>query len=430
MDADLPQYSRTSTTASISTTGSRTARPLAERVYHLTSSNGTPWLTLTMSCRTPAPNSLPLFRQDEAIQGSVILSLEKSEPIISVFVELKGQIASSTTDVRNFVRVPQALWICPRQAGVTSAGKITGLHKWPFSLRFPTHCELKAPDGTVQSYPLPASFSERLARVHIQYQVIVTVHRSRFRMDSTLSTVVGYCPIIRPDAPSPLRQIAYLEGTPLIGPDGDPDGWKRLEPLRIHGSLFSTRDVEASCTVRLHAMRVCYTRGSVIPCLMTIQAADPHALDLLSAPRSPLVRLLRRISTQEAPTAGSVSRRKLPRIEFQSTVQEMATAVWWPEPGDSPKSPQKRTLHGEIHLAPGLTPSCSLGKFELSYSVAVYPPRAVAFTPRAGADAVLQREPVVVGTAYATGPRPRVHSPPGYDDASSSGRASEFCLFR
>ncbi|OJT06805.1 hypothetical protein TRAPUB_2322 [Trametes pubescens] len=162
---------------------------------------------------------------------------------------------------------------------------------------------------------------------------------------------------------------------------------------------------------------------------MTIETTDPQALDLLSAPRSPVVRLLRRISTQET-TAGSAGAKTLPGLEFESSSQEVTAAVWWPEHARDPRSPQRRVLHGEIHLSAGLKPTSRLGKFELSYSVAVYPPRAVAFLPDGGAEAVLQRERVVIGTVYAAGPRPRIHSPPGYDDASSTGQASEFRLFR
>jgi hypothetical protein len=51
------------------------------------------------------------------------------------------------------------------------------------------------------------------------------------------------------DSPSPLRQLAYSEGTPVLGPDIDPAGWKVHPPVSIVGTLFSTRPVEVSCTV-------------------------------------------------------------------------------------------------------------------------------------------------------------------------------------
>lgn len=64
------------------------------------------------------------------------------------------------------------------------------------------------------------------------------------------------------------------------------------------------------------------------------------------------------------------------------------------------------------------------------YAVAVYPPRAVAFQPEGGDSTVLQQEPVVIATVHALGPRPRINSPPGYDDASSVGQLSEFRTLR
>ncbi|KAI9060021.1 hypothetical protein FKP32DRAFT_1578831, partial [Trametes sanguinea] len=421
MDAEhLPQYSRNPTTTQYSSNGHRTGQVQREHLYHLTSARG-PWLTLTVFSNAPTSNHLPAFYQGESVRGSVTLRLDREEAIKSVSVQIFGQMTSSVTDVLNFLHVSQVLWPPtpmpdPAESRTSASGKLVGEYSWPFSLTLPEQCELKSSNGSLDQYPLPASFSERLARVHIQYQIVVTVHRSRFRVDSTLGTVIGYCPIIRPDAPSPARQIAYIENSPLIGPDGDPDGWECLAPLRIHGSVFSARAVEAISTLAL-AKPLCYTRGSVIPCLLTIETADPQALLLLSAPRSPVVRLVRRISTQEA-TAGSVGLKKFPSLEYESTVQEISTAIWWPDRANDAGSSQKRVLHGEIQLSSSLKPSCRLGKFELSV--------AVAFQPHGEADAVLQRQPVIIGTAYASGPRPRMNSPPGYDDTSSAGHSAGF----
>ncbi|KAI0649771.1 hypothetical protein C8Q79DRAFT_940660 [Trametes meyenii] len=376
MDAELPQYTHTSTSRSNPSSGNRFTqapnRTTTEHQYHLTTSKSRPWLTLKVVSKAPASTYLPAFYQGEAIQGSVTLTLDKEEPIKSVSVQVLGQMTSSATDVLTFIQLSEVLWTSPATLDSASSrgsttGKLSGEHSWPFSLLLPDQCQLKSSNGTTQFYPLPASFSERMARVHIQYQIVVTIHQSRFRVDSTLGTVIGYCPIVRPVAPSPARQIAYLENTPLIGPDGDPDGWTCLEPLRILGSVFSTRTVEATYKLAL-AKPLCYTRGSVIPCVITIETTDPQALDLLSAPRTPVVRLLRRMSTQEYGPA-SVGSKKLPGIEYESTIQEVTAAVWWPEQTNNPRSLQRRVLHGEVYLSPALKPSCRLGKFELSVSV-------------------------------------------------------------
>ena len=80
-------------------------------------------------------------------------------------------------------------------------------------------------------------------RVDLSQVILTDSHDS-------LSTVVGYVPIIRPEPPSIARQIAYLENMPLPGPEADPHGWLCLDPLQIRGSVFSTREVDAKCTVR------------------------------------------------------------------------------------------------------------------------------------------------------------------------------------
>ncbi|KAI0704174.1 hypothetical protein C8T65DRAFT_654104 [Cerioporus squamosus] len=441
MDPELPQYARSSTrprnprpSAGSSSSGSHrssASRAPSEHSYHLTDSKGRQWLTLKVISSAPSSGYLPAFYEGDAIGGSVTLHREKEDSIKSISVQVVGQMTSSAMEVVEFVQVSETLWSSSEPSpsqGSNNSGTLAGHFDWPFVLTLPSQCQCKSPNGDTQTYPLPGSFSERLARVHIQYQLIATVHRTRFRVDSTLGTVIGYCPIIRPDPPSRARQLAYIGNTELPGPDTDPDGWKCLEPLHIRGSVFSTRLVDARCTL-------CYTRGSVIPCLMTVETTDPQALDLLSAPRSLLVRLLRQIATGEG-TLRTAGGKKLPSL------------------GSNARSRQqyRRVLHGEIHLSAGLKPTCRLGTFELTvsppalmrarvaeaqcrcigakYAVAVYPPRAAAFQPEGGGNSILQQEPVVIATVYAPGPRPRINSPPGYDDASSMGQMSEFRTLR
>lgn len=51
--------------------------------------------------------------------------------------------------------------------------------------------------------------------------------------------------------PSTLCVLAYEEGTPQLGPEADPEGWKVFAPVTVHGTLFNTRPAEVQYTVRV-----------------------------------------------------------------------------------------------------------------------------------------------------------------------------------
>jgi hypothetical protein len=67
--------------------------------------------------------------------------------------------------------------------------------------------------------------------------------------DNSLSTSIFYTPLSRSEPPSLLRQAAYNAGAPLVGPAGDPEGWKVLPPVQFTGTLFNQRPVTVVCTV-------------------------------------------------------------------------------------------------------------------------------------------------------------------------------------
>lgn len=199
--------------------------------------------------------------------------------------------------------------------------------------------------------------------------------------------------------------------------------------------------------------QLCYTRGSVIPCLMDLQTDDLQALHVLADSRAPVVRLLRQVSMGSS-SVSRMSGKATAGVAFQPAIQDTRMAVWWPSSRSS--CANIRRLEGEILLNPALKPSCRMGEFELSvsvspssaqchwcwvradrtstdanalqYSVGMYPLKAVAFTSQDAADHLLQSVTVTIATAYPPGPRARVHSPPDYDDFSSIGQASEFFL--
>ena len=76
---------------------------------------------------------------------------------------------------------------------------------------------------------------------------------------------IQYVPLARPCAPTILRQLAYQQNSPIVGPSNDPDGWKTLETVIVDGMLFRSIRVSARCTVsrrRLITHRVMTNRAS------------------------------------------------------------------------------------------------------------------------------------------------------------------------
>ncbi|GBE83344.1 hypothetical protein SCP_0503920 [Sparassis crispa] len=379
--------------ASGTNTGTRSR---TEHRYTLTNSNKRRWLTLKVPSHSPTPAHLPSLFEDEAIAGAVELNLEREETIKSITVVIQGQMTESTINVYNFLNLSQNLYSAPSTnpaasvPSLSAGGRLRGMHAWTFSLTMPPHVTLNLGGGSSKAYRLPPSFSERMARVHIQYRLNVRVRRGRFRVDSDLGTVFSYTPITQPDPPS-MKAV--------------------------------------TCTLWL-AKPLCYTRGSVIPCMMTIETGDSQALDVLSSPKAVIVRLRRHISMGLA-NISDMNSRSVRGVPYEPTVQDVKTALWW-APESRNASVSKRTLHGEILLGLALKPSCELGDFKLSYSVALYPLKAVAFAHAEDCERPLQREFVGIATAYSSGPRPIVYSPPDYDDTypSSTGQAAGFNLFR
>ena len=144
-----------------------------------------------------------------------------------------------------------------------------------------------------------------------------------------------------------------------------------------------------------------YTRGTVIPCYLTLTSDDTEALDLLSSPNSPNIRLTRRlyhftpqgsyegalISDDDKSTAmgmGStfgpsvMGTQMIPpaargdsweRCKLNAVTHEVCNGVWWVPPKDVAQESYTRHLEGEIHLASDLQPSCSCSIFSIEVSL-------------------------------------------------------------
>lgn len=172
------------------------------------------------------------------------------------------------------------------------------------------------------------------------------------------------------------------------------------------------------------AQPTCYTRGSVIPCYMTLEGSESPVLDVLSAPSSIVVCLRRRVRFYNK---SSSPRRD---VAWNEAVEDMGTAIWWPSSSARSDS-LTRHLEGEIRLAKDLRPTSEMGHFSISvsllvddkvifvlltpldqYAVVLCPFEAANYTSEAS---VLLSEQVEIATMYAKGPRPHAYSPPAYD---------------
>ncbi len=63
-----------------------------------------------------------------------------------------------------------------------------------------------------------------------------------------LEQIIAYTPLIREPAPYPARLQAYKDGTPLLGPKEDSEGWKTFPPIEIDGDtgkLFQAKERSA-----------------------------------------------------------------------------------------------------------------------------------------------------------------------------------------
>ncbi|KAJ6507886.1 hypothetical protein C8R47DRAFT_60617 [Mycena vitilis] len=423
-DRGLPSYANSRRSSGLQ------HRVLTEHRFHLASRGSKPpWATLKVLSRSPTPAQLPTFLEGDKITGTFAFNLEHAESISCVRAVAQGQIipGPAEKDPLTFLEVASTLWCKehgdPRNPSTSPyTGKLCGQYEWPFTLDIPSTVTVST--TTVR---LPQTFLERRTPTSIQYVLVVHVNRTRFfRVNSRLQTMFAYVPATRPPPPSPLRQLAYQQNTPLLGPDADPAGWEQLSPFTVRGTVFSTRQVEVTCHFSL-AKPLSYTRGSPIPCVITLSSPDTQALDLLSAPRALSVYLRRRLK----PVLPASKRNGIFDANADLSAdpaENIVAAAWWPSlegcGGHSPRISTRR-LDGEIQLPATLKPSCRIAHFAVEYTVEVLPFKAPAFV---SADSEpLLRQGVEVVTMYASNcPRPRAYAPPQYNVAQEEARDNYF----
>ncbi|KAF7424449.1 hypothetical protein PC9H_009756 [Pleurotus ostreatus] len=411
----LPEYT---STRPLSLVASRHTPILKEFTYDSKNRKGRSWLSLTLKGDTLLSKHTPTIAEGSGLSGSVSLNLESSEAIQAVSISVIGQIITGANPGESFtfLEIPVTLWSKAlgeaNPAGdirQESSGKLLGTYSWPFHVDIPKQVTLPIGSyGSSQTYTLPQTFLERHTRAGIKYDVIVRISRGKLRVNSKLTATFGYLPIIRPMAPSPLRQLAYQENSPILGPEADPEGWHTVPSTWVKGNVFGKRSVSIHCTLSL-AKPLCYTRGTAIPCFLDLQSADGQALGLLSSPNAVVLRLRRRVKYRD----NNLTTKLEVGIDTKDIVTDSESAVWWPSrEGDTTMDSPRRCLAGEIHLNKILKPTTAIANFSIEYAVVLFSFDAPAFTST-GPDTLLI-QPVEVATAYAPGPRPRIYSPPNY----------------
>ncbi|KAJ3739216.1 hypothetical protein DFH05DRAFT_1514389 [Lentinula detonsa] len=408
--SELPRYTRRNTLAH-----PVVPREPLQHVFSLSDGRATPWLVLKISNSAKSTKSLPIFHEKENINATLELHAEKGDSSIqSVTALVRGRVITGprSDETVTFLTILHPIWArsadtprTPSPSEGANGTKLFGNCIWSFSIPLP---KTVAVGKSGAQFRLPETFSERYLAASVQYDLTIHVSRGKFRTDSQIRTPFGFVPSSKPEPPSIFRQLAYQQSMPVPGPSTDPQGWKTLPTCKAKGTTLQNCPVDVRCTLSL-AMPLCYTRGSVIPCCLTLSSEDAQALDMIIASDSINVSLLRKVGYTSAP---GIEKK---RVAHQDFSREFEKANWWPS-ASIQSDHFNRHLEGEIRLAKELKPTSLMDHFSISYSVVL---RSFNISTLKSANSeILVSEPVDIVVAYARGPRPIAYSPPSYDSHS------------
>ncbi|KAJ7094264.1 hypothetical protein C8R44DRAFT_814125 [Mycena epipterygia] len=393
----LPGYTRQAAAPALGATRS-------EHKYSL-ETKGRHWLFIYVKSRSPSAASPAFYVEGDTVAGRVELDIDKSESVKSITIAIQGGTTAVGQEEQVFLDLNQELWPA---AGEKSGGKLAkGAYSWPFTFTLPTKVSPVDAKGVVIA--APPSFSERASPAYIDYRIVATVKRGAFKVKQTLTTNFAYLPLIQPEPPSLMRQLAYKEGSELIGPEGDPTGWKILQPLKFKGKLFDAKEVDVECTLAI-ATPLSFTIGSSIPLTLTLKSDDVHALDTLANTKATRLHLVRSIALGSDAMEDRAERRS--NTFFVTGVGQ---AFFWPSTEGAPE-PGTRTMRGELDVKKHLKPSFLFPRFSVRYTLELLPFAVTGFTSLdTEPGKSLLSEPVKIATKHVPGITPRSYAPPGYE---------------
>ncbi|OAX36431.1 hypothetical protein K503DRAFT_772523 [Rhizopogon vinicolor AM-OR11-026] len=403
-DHELPGYTprvgSSQTSHNVLTTGS-------EHTISLEDNKGHKWLFLSVRSRAPTPDSLPAFYAGDVISGNVTLDILKSESSKAIMLKVTAGTTLVGQEEQQFLVIEKELW-SPTTA-LPDGSKVSKLekcrHAWPFEMTLPKETEV-LDRKEKKIFHLPPSFTERASPAYINYKLTVVLKRGALRVNQILTTDFAYVPITRPDLPSPMLQKAYKENIPLIGPEGDPEGWHILPTTSVTGTLFGTKSVNVDFTLAL-PKPLSYARGSAMPLRLTFTGADEQALDLLSSPLATRVILKRSLATGSDAMSEDAGKHT-----DNFFVEIMARAVFWPARESSTTG--KRVLEGEVKLKSTFKQSIVFPRFVVRYHLEVHPFEVAGFMHAPPVSGPLLAQLVNVTSFHAAGAVMRSFAPPEY----------------
>ncbi|TBU40330.1 hypothetical protein BD309DRAFT_967722 [Dichomitus squalens] len=403
----VPGYSDTQSTApeddpDLPTYSARSRAQFTEQTFQLEDTKSRGWLWLKVNSRSKA-NQLPLFYDRDTLSGTVEIDFDKVDGAKTVTVSVFAGVTAVGQEEVRFLEITHQLW------SAKGSPKLPGKHSYPYAITLPSDASVvERGKKPARTFPLPPSFSERASPAYIDYKLVVTVKKGSFRVNQVLATTFVYMPLIRADPPSPLRELSYREGVPLIGPQGDPGGWKVFPSVKVAGTLFDTRTVELECTLAF-ATPLSYALGSPIPITLTLKGSDEQGLDLLSTPSAVRLRLIRvRLVGSHAILDDDSTGRS--NNMFRDSV---GSAFFWLSDEGAPEA-GVRVLQGELEVKNSLKLPFVFPRFSVRYALVLLQFQAPGFAPASSDVEPLISERVTITGLNAPGVVPRSYAPPGY----------------
>ncbi|KAI0696320.1 hypothetical protein C8T65DRAFT_664032 [Cerioporus squamosus] len=403
----------------------RSQEEFVQQESQLEDSKGRPWIWLRVKSRAKEGKVLPLFYDRDTLAGTVEVDFDKAGGAKTVVISVQAGVTAVGQDEIKFLDLNTELW-----SSKSAPSKPTGRLAWPFSITLPTDATVseRGKKQHSQRYPLPPSFSERASpRISTTNWWLPSggvlsgsIKRIALGVSKTATSVllthVGLCycrlttnfayvPLTRAQPPSVLRQLAYREGTPLVGPQGDPDGWKVLPPVKVAGTVFDAREVELKCILAV-ATPLTFSLGSPIPLTLTLTGSDEQALDLLATPSATRVILSRFRLVGSHATSDDIDGGR----SNNSFTDICGSAYFWPSAEGAPE-PGTRVLQGELEVKKSLKVGFVFSRFSVRYVLALLQFQAPAGLP---AKEPLVSQPVTLASVNAAGVVPRSYAPPGY----------------